>query len=324
MISFAKGAAFLGFQNIVEHSEASQELHQKFQQHMVAEGLSYGTREEYEFRFEIFRKKDKEVDFWNKIQSSFELGHNMFSTMTEEEAARWMGDAPVDDSDIEPVTFDETNLAASKDWRANGSVTAVKNQGGCGSCWAFAATQAVESNHHIKNGKLYNLAEQQLVSCDTKSYGCNGGYHMYAYDYLKVTPQVLQGNYPYTAKTGTCDKNKEKGGVVYTTGKSLITRGSVSAHKAALGKGVLSISLAASSSVFQLYKSGILDSTSCGTSTNHAVGMVGYGTSNGVDYWIVRNSWGTGWGDAGYIKIAAYDGAGICGCQNRTYLPAMK
>lgn len=158
MISFAKGAAFLGFQHIVENSEASQELHQKFQQHMVAEGLSYGTREEYEFRFEIFKAKDAEIEYWNNNQNDFVLGHGPFSTKTEDEAKAMMGFTPID-HDMEPTLFDDSNLTAGKDWR-NGGITAVKNQGSCGSCWSFGATAGTENAHFRAAGELLTLSEE--------------------------------------------------------------------------------------------------------------------------------------------------------------------
>lgn len=122
----------------------------------------------------------------------------MFSTMTEAEAQMMMG-AHIDDQDVETVHFDESNLEAGMDWRTKGAVNAVKNQGRCGSCWAFGATAATEAAHKIASGKLIRLSEQQLVSCDSRSHGCNGGWHASAFKYLETNPQVLESQYPYVA-----------------------------------------------------------------------------------------------------------------------------
>ena len=266
----------------------------------------------------MFRKKDAEFDFWNKIQSSYTLGHNQFSTVTDEEMSKFTSlKMDLADGDVQEGHFDDSNLLGAIDWRTKGGVNPVKNQGGCGSCWAFGATAVTENAHFIASGKLLTLSEQQLVDCVPS--GCGGGWHGRALNYFKTTPQVLSSKYPYTAKTQACDPKKGSGGIVTVKTVTQVKAGSVSQHKAALDKGVLAIALAAGNSIFSGYKSGILDNTSCPTSVDHAVAMVGYGNSNGKDYWIVRNSWGTGWGDAGHIKIAAYEGSGICYSQVYSY-----
>jgi C1A family cysteine protease len=293
-------------------------LQEKFAAHMEAESLSYGTREEYEFRMEIFQKKDAEIEYWNNNQSDYKLGHGMFSTMTEAEANKMMGFIPVEDN-TEPTHFDDSNLLGGKDWRSGG-ITPVKNQGSCGSCWSFGATAGTENAHYRATNTLLTLSEQQLVDCDNKSHGCSGGWHFWAWDYLKTKPQVLETQYPYVAKDGSCSSTKSSGGQVTVSTYSRVTPGSVAQHKAAAEQGVLGIALAAGSSAFQLYRSGVLTGTSCGTQINHAVATVGWGTENGQDYWIVRNSWGASWGDKGHIKIAAQEGAGVCASQYYTYL----
>jgi cathepsin L len=229
-----------------------------------------------------------------------------------------MGATPVED-DREPEIFDETNLRAV-DWRSNGGITAVKNQGSCGSCWSFGATAGTENAHKRASGTLLTLSEQQLVDCDPKSHGCSGGWHFWAWDYLKTKAQVLETQYPYTARQATCSSTKSAGGVVTPTTYSRLTPGSVAQHKAGVQQGVIAIALAAGSSAFQLYRSGVLTGTACGTQINHAVATVGWGTENGIDYWIVRNSWGGRWGDKGHIKLAAVEGQGVCASQNYSYI----
>jgi len=125
-----------------------------------------------------------------------------------------LGDIPSNESGYEMLPAD--NLASSVDWRSKGAVNAVKNQGHCGSCWAFSATSAIESHHFIKTGKLINLAEQELVDCDTDSHGCNGGNTGRAFGYMMKHSQELTKDYPYTAKNGSCKYKSSKGQVKVT------------------------------------------------------------------------------------------------------------
>lgn len=177
MHHFCRGAAFLGINtpHCEEKRAARHELKEKFAAHMAAEGLSYGTKEEHHFRMKIFEQKDAEINKINNEQDSFRLGHNMFSTMTEAEAKKMLG-TKVDTNPVEAVVLDETNLTDAVDWRAKGAVNPVKNQARCGSCWAFGATACTEAAHFIKTGTLLSLSEQELVSCSTANYGCNGGW----------------------------------------------------------------------------------------------------------------------------------------------------
>lgn len=242
----------------------------------------------------------------------------MFSTMTKDEAKRFTGTWAQPEDTKRYVLLDDTNLSASVDWRTKGFVNAVKNQGHCGSCWAFGATAVVEAAHKAATGTLLNLSEQEVVSCDTKSHGCQGGAQIYAFMYLEQHKQELTADYPYTSgttkKTGTCEYMASKGKVM-VKGYSNVQRNSVSQTKAAIDKTVVTVAIEADKSVFQQYKSGIFDSKLCGTHLDHAVALVGYGTEAGKDYYILRNSWGSVWGDQGYMKIAAVNGAGICGVQ---------
>lgn len=138
-------------------------------QHVAEHGLSYGTEEEYSFRQAIFERKDKENDEINgNPENTFTVGHNFMSTWTDNEYEKLLGFKPsLELSHSDDVTIlDTVNIPVSVDWRTKGKVNAVKNQGGCGSCWAFAATSSIESHHAIEQGKLISLAEQQLVDCE--------------------------------------------------------------------------------------------------------------------------------------------------------------
>jgi len=206
------------------------------------------------------------------------------------------------------------------DWRTKGAVNGVKNQGQCGSCWSFSANMAMEGAHFIATGSLLSFAEQQLVDCSKSNYGCNGGMQPTSFQYYQQNYAMAESSYPYQGTDGTCRYDNRGTGVKASSYK-MATANSPSAIKAALDKQPVSILVEADQSAFQSYKSGILDSTACGTNLDHAVGMVGYGTdSSGVGYWIMRNSWGSTWGDQGYMKLKIIENSpGICGSQKSVY-----
>jgi len=300
-------------------SPISLETQQGFIAHMSRFGLSYGTQEEYNFRLQQFAAKDTEINEINARETSFTVGHNQFSTWTDFEYKRLLG-FKMPTETFEETVLDIEGIPASIDWRSKGAVNAVKNQGQCGSCWAFSATCAVEGRHQIKTGQLLSLSEQQLVDCDSTSYGCNGGWQSNAFKYLEKHGQELETAYPYTARDGSCKAASAQGRVdveAFTT----VPKQSVSQLKAAIAQGPTSVTIEADRTVFQMYTSGVLDSTSCGTNLDHAVTAVGYGTEGGKDYYLVRNSWGASWGEQGYIKIAAVKGVGICGIQQISVYP---
>lgn len=317
----------MGFSNRLCRQELRAEriLEEKFINHVEEWGLQLGTKAEFDFRFQVFAEKDQFIAETNAKQSSFALGHNLFSTMTYEEAKRYtMTVMPQPEAEPKYTLLDDTNLSASRDWRGEGGVNAVKNQGHCGSCWAFSATCAVEFAAWKASKSLPSLSEQQLVSCDKTCYGCNGGWQYKAFQYLESNPHATESHYPYTSgtgQTGSCSVAQAAGGRVTVTGYTNVPSRSVSQLKAAIDKGVVSVTIEADKSVFQLYHSGVFDSAACGTQLDHAVAAVGYGTEGGKDYYIVRNSWSASWGDQGYIKIAAVDGAGICGIQLGSLYP---
>jgi KDEL-tailed cysteine endopeptidase len=172
----------------------------------------------------------------------------------------------------------------------------------------------MESAHKIKTGHLVKFSEQQLVDCDTSSHGCNGGNKTAAFSYFEKHGAMSESSYPYTARTGTCHYSSSNTGVK-STGHKSVSQNSVSSMKIAVQKQPVSVSIEADTSYFQSYKSGIFNDTRCGTSHDHATNVVGWGTSNGQEYWLMRNSWGTSWGEKGYMRMAIVEGKGICGVQ---------
>merc|ERR1719327_997846 len=203
----------------------------------------------------------------------------------------------------------------SIDWVEKGAVTPVKNQKQCGSCWAFSTTGSVEGAFQIAGNKLTSLSEQELVSCDKVDDGCKGGLMDNGFKYVEKSGLCTEASYPYTSGSGvrgTC-KRSCSAAVKITKFQDVPSRDE-DALKAAVAKQPVSIAIEADKSVFQLYKSGVMDSKSCGTKLDHGVLAVGYGTLGGKDYWKVKNSWGPTWGMEGYILLArGKSGAGECG-----------
>ncbi|KAF8031124.1 hypothetical protein BT93_D0349 [Corymbia citriodora subsp. variegata] len=197
---------------------------------------------------------------------------------------------------------------SSLDWRSYGIVTGVKDQGECGSCWAFSSTGAMEGINALVTGDLVSLSEQELVSCDTTNDGCDGGYMDYAFEWVINNGGIdSEADYPYTStdgETGTCTTSKEANIVVSIDGYEDVAE-SDSALLCAVVKQPISVGMDGSAIDFQLYTGGIYDG-SCSDDPDeidHAVLIVGYGSESGQDYWIVKNSWGTDWGIEGYFYI---------------------
>jgi hypothetical protein len=214
--------------------------------------------------------------------------------------------------------FPETNsVAGSVDWRTKGAVTPVKNQGQCGSCWAFSTTGSVEGAVAIKTGKLTSVSEQQLVDCSGAegNQGCNGGLMDYAFEYIiKNGGLDTESDYAYTARDGSCNAAKAATKASSISSYKDVAHNSEAQLIAAVTQQPVSVAIEADQSGFQLYKSGVF-SGPCGTQLDHGVLAVGYNTdSTGKNYWIVKNSWGASWGLQGYILMAQGKGAaGICG-----------
>jgi C1A family cysteine protease len=216
--------------------------------------------------------------------------------------------------------------ADAVDWRTLNAVTGVKDQGQCGSCWAFSATGSIEGAYAIKNKNLVSFSEQQLVDCSTDegNMGCNGGLMDYAFTYVESAKLETESDYPYTAQDGDCDYSASKGKVELKGFKD-VTPNSPSQLQAAVALGPVSVAIEADTSVFQSYSSGIISSTGCGTQLDHGVLVVGYGTDAGKDFWILKNSWGTQWGEKGFFRVArsSKTGPGICGLQMQPSYPTL-
>jgi cathepsin L len=171
----------------------------------------------------------------------------------------------------------------------------------------------MEGAHFLKSGNLEKLSESQLVDCDKTSSGCNGGLEVWAFAYAEKAPMELEKSYPYVAKTKACKAKKSEGKVNVSSYKTIEAK-SVPTLKSAIAAGPTCVSVDAANNYFQGYTGGILNTTKCGHNLDHAVTAVGYGTDNGQEYAIVRNSWGASWGEEGYIRMSLdVTGDGVCG-----------
>jgi len=291
---------------------------------------SYENQEEFAMRVERYVAVDSFIQEHNQTNASYTVGHNQFSDWTAAEYKSILG-YKRDELKVSktPKKFDTSANASSVNWVDAGAVTPVKDQGQCGSCWAFSTTGSLEGAHFVATGELLSFSEQQLVDCAYLSYGnlaCNGGLQEYAYNYYEDGHKAeLESVYSYfsgtTTHKGDCQYDASSTTSVSVSSYDAVTPDSVSEMKAALNQQPLAVSIEADRLCFQFYTSGVLDNTACGTNLDHAVLAVGYGTENGQEYWLVKNSWNTTWGDQGYIKLAIVDGKGICGVQMEPLAP---
>uniref|UniRef100_A0A182DW11 Ficin isoform D n=1 Tax=Ficus carica TaxID=3494 RepID=A0A182DW11_FICCA len=216
-------------------------------------------------------------------------------------------------------------LPETVDWRSKGAVDPIRDQGKCGSCWVFSVTVVVEGIVKIVTDTLPSLSEQELLDCapSYKDLGCKGGWMDKAYDYIiKDRGITSESDYPYTARKGACDSRKATEVVATISSYEDVPADNEDALKKAVANQPVSVAIDASSAAVKEYSSGVFVG-SCGVANDHAVVVVGYGTESGVNYWLVRNSWGTKWGEEGYMKLERDTAhpAGKCGIAMESTYP---
>jgi len=275
-------------------------------------------------RFNIFKANYAKINSHNAAKLSWTMGLNEFADLTAEEfGATYKGLLPQRSAYLRsqnaPVFPKNLKLADSLDWTTKGAVTPVKNQGQCGSCWAFSTTGSIEGAHEIATGKLVSLSEQELVDCGGSSgnQGCNGGLMDNAFEWVISNGICAEGDYPYKGRGQACQKSKCKA-AAHITGYKDIPQGDEDSLMAAVNLTPVSIAIEADQSSFQFYSGGVMDGD-CGKQLDHGVLLVGYGTDNGQDYWKIKNSWGASWGESGYIRVIR--GQDQCGLADAASYP---
>lgn len=279
-------------------------------------GKKYDNHVEESFRKKIYLENRRKIAVHNKVADNpFTLSMNAFGDLLPHEFVSVHNGLKVPKnrtllragvgSFLPPA---HVNVPDSLDWREKGYVTPVKNQGQCGSCWAFSSTGALEGQIFRKTGKLVSLSEQNLVDCSQKfeNNGCEGGLPDNAFNYVRSNGGIdTEKSYPYEGQDATCRyKPTNKGG--YDHGFMDVKEGDEEMLKTAVATvGPISVGIDASHESLQFYSEGIYHEEKCSpTEIDHAVLVVGYGSENGQDYWIVKNSWSTEWGENGYIRMA--------------------
>jgi C1A family cysteine protease len=321
MNAMPSGSSFLaGPQNEVEAA---------YNSYLAKYHKSYGTKEEYNFRLSVFSNNYHKIMSHNMLNAGkegYQMGVNKFTDMTAAEFKKRLGYRPKQNRQRKVEILHETASPSSVDWRSKGAVTPVKDQGQCGSCWAFSTTGSVEGINQISTGKLLSLSEQQLVDCSGSfgNEGCDGGLMDDGFQYVEKNALELESDYPYTAEDGSCSYKSGKG-KVSVKGYKDVKANSPTQLEAAVAQQPVSVAIEADTDVFQSYTSGIISSSACGTNLDHGVLVVGYGTENGKDYWILKNSWGSDWGEKGFFRIlkTTKTGPGICGLQSEPSYPTM-
>eukprot|EP00744_Colponema_vietnamica_P000561 GILI01001000.1.p1 GENE.GILI01001000.1~~GILI01001000.1.p1 ORF type:complete len:348 (-),score=126.50 GILI01001000.1:296-1318(-) len=329
LVLLCVGAQANNFAHLMREAGADQHL-KSFMDLQKLTGRVYKDADEFAYRFSVYRDNAARVEEMNKLDPDAEYRLNEFADLTEEEfATRYLG-ASVDfstaaNSNLPALgELPTDDLPANFDWRDKGALTPVKNQGQCGSCWAFATTASVESANFIKNGELVSLSEQQLVDCDkecadpqTCDSGCGGGLPDLAMTYIKKNGITSEQAYPYEGKDRQC-RAESKPVAARLSGFSKVSQDEQQIAAALVAKGPLAIGINAV--WMQFYFGGISNPIMCSPQKlDHAVVIVGYGNDKGKDYWTIRNSWGPSWGEKGHYRIIR--GKGKCGVNQYVVAP---
>ena len=297
-------------------------MFQYFQKFIKKYQKKYNSVNEYLARYEVFKRNV--LVTLQEQPSSYSTGITKFSDLTQQEFAKIYLNLNYDAmavANFNPFIVSPSNAAPdSWDWRDKGCVTPIKDQGSCGSCWAFATCANLEGLYCRNKGVMIDLSEQMLIDCDSYDSGCNGGLMEYAFEWIKENGIMKEEDYPYTGYKGTCKADPSKYIDMKVTGYKKL--GSSTSTWSPVDEDEVKeflyetgpLSVALNANPLQTYTGGVLDPSNCPVSgINHAVTLVGYGydSASGKYYWIVKNSWGKSWGENGYFRIRR--GNGTCG-----------
>jgi len=287
----------------------------RFKEWMNTHSRKYETQAEYQLRLEIFLSHLEFIDEHNRLGKTYTVGINQFADMTVEEFASLNRLRMKESNGTQMEVLKRVTLPSSVDWRTSGAVSSIKDQGLCGCCYAFSAAGAIEGAWAIKGNGLASLSPQQIVSCSISNYACEGGFIDNAFNYVISKGLSTEDKYPFTSSqydstTQVVDpchlSSTSPIGATISSWRDISSGSESGLIQAIALNGPVSVGIDASKKSFQLYSSGVYYEPTCSTySLSHAVLAVGYGTdASGVQYYIVKNTWGTTWGMSGYILMA--------------------
>jgi len=289
----------------------------------------YDTLEETIKRYNIFADNYRYIQVHNEFNYDYELGVNQFADLTQDEFKEKYLKLRHEDAAINPCTLKHEQIKPEPviDWRKKNAVSPVKNQGQCGSCWAFSTVGALEGLYAILNGKILEFSEQELVDC-SRSYGnegCDGGEMNLAFEYIKDKGISTRQEYPYEGRDRPCRK---KSNSFQIDGCVNVTKNDNDNLLESLAHGPVSVAVKANNREFMYYRRGIIQS-GCGRPSDeldHGITLVGADKEGTINFWIVKNSWGSGWGESGYVRIKrdTGKGPGMCGIAMDACYPVKK
>ncbi|CAB3379778.1 Hypothetical predicted protein [Cloeon dipterum] len=312
-------------------AKASECRAQRFVHFIRKYNKEYSSPADYFFRMKAFMRNCREIyehnERYKKGLETFEMEINQFTDSFEDERY-FTGELPTDDpEEFEALPYHfSRNIDVPKevDWRSKGVVTPVKDQGRCASCWAFTATAVVESQYVMQTrNKLTDFSEQSLLDCESSSGGCNGGSTFYAVEFVMKHGIARGEDYRYTSVKGKC-QCKEKGCSDHPKILKILrlrSNSEVELMKVVAFLGPVAFTIDGGLNSFHHYRGGIYSDPNCRAyEKSHSMVIVGYGTDNGQDYWLVKNSWGYGWGEKGYARMARNKN-NFCGIANNVFFP---
>jgi len=300
---------------------------EKFENWVSQYKYNFNNKKHY---YDVLKKwmiNDEYIDYVNNDNRTYKLGHNQFSGMDEFDFIQYIIGNRIIKNRYKPLSNIREpilELPTQIDWREYNAVTLVKDQGQCGSCWAFSTTGALEGIYAINNNKLVSFSEQELVDCDNfknggKNHGCNGGIMDNAFQWIENNGGLCtEEDYPYISSNGQTQKCQKTCRTVSnsTIHKWVDIEPTDYSFMTALNQQPVSVAIQADQRDFQLYSSGVY-TAKCGTVLDHGVLAIGYDSQDNEDYYIVKNSWGITWGEQGYIKLGRgpqyNEGQGQCG-----------
>ncbi|XVF87353.1 hypothetical protein PTKIN_Ptkin18bG0113200 [Pterospermum kingtungense] len=310
----------------------------KHEQWMTRFNRVYENQSEKDRRFKIFKDNLEYIENFNNAgNKTYKLDINEFADLTHDEflaahtgyMKRNNPTTTTTSSSSASFRYETvTDVPTSLDWRQQGAVTPVKNQGQCGCCWAFATVAAVEGITQIKTGKLISMSEQQLLDCSINggNRGCDGGLMVNAFQYIMQNQGLTtEENYPYEEMQGACDSEKATVKVADISNYEEVPPNDEEALLKAVSNQPVSIAIDGSEMNFKFYSGGVFNGD-CGNHLTHAVTIIGYGTSeDGTKYWLIKNSWDKSWGEDGYMRIQRDGGIpeGLCGLAMKASYPTL-